>query len=42
MTPREGGMGPAHLQGAAGATRFLYTNWRIDRHRLIIRDNVES
>ncbi|KAH8894257.1 eukaryotic translation initiation factor 3 subunit-like protein [Thozetella sp. PMI_491] len=26
---RKGGMGPAHRK-AAGATRFLYTNWRID------------
>ncbi len=34
-------MGPAHRK-AAGATRFLYSNWRIDRHRLTIRDDGES
>ncbi len=34
-------MGPAHRK-AAGVTRFLYSNWRIDRHRLTIRDDAES
>ncbi|KAI1351542.1 hypothetical protein F5Y01DRAFT_122362 [Xylaria sp. FL0043] len=38
---RKGGIGPAHRR-AAGAARDLYSHWKIDRHRLIIRDNVES
>ncbi|KAI1334288.1 hypothetical protein F5Y15DRAFT_295503 [Xylariaceae sp. FL0016] len=38
---RKGGVGPAHRQ-AAGAARDLYSHWKIDRHRLIIRDKVES
>lgn len=38
---RKGGVGPAHRK-AAGSTRFLYSNWKIDRHRLIIRDGIES
>ncbi|KAI0803922.1 hypothetical protein GGR55DRAFT_337747 [Xylaria sp. FL0064] len=38
---RKGGIGPAHRR-AAGAARNLYSHWKIDRHRLIIRDNVES
>ncbi|KAL7628454.1 hypothetical protein AAE478_002657 [Parahypoxylon ruwenzoriense] len=37
----KGGVGPAHRK-AAGAARSLYTNWKIDRHRLIIRDDVQS
>lgn len=24
------------------ATRQLYSNWQIDRHRLIIRDGIQS
>ncbi|KAF4453448.1 UPF0643 protein PB2B2.08 [Fusarium austroafricanum] len=38
---KNGGTGPAHRK-AAGATRSMYAFWRIDQHRLIIRDNVES
>ncbi|KAI0970037.1 hypothetical protein F4678DRAFT_462841 [Xylaria arbuscula] len=38
---RKGGIGPAHRR-AAGSARDLYSHWKIDRHRLIIRDNVES
>ncbi|KAI0914979.1 hypothetical protein F4823DRAFT_4001 [Ustulina deusta] len=38
---RKGGIGPAHRR-AATAARDLYSHWKIDRHRLIIRDNVES
>ncbi|EGO58818.1 hypothetical protein NEUTE1DRAFT_40568 [Neurospora tetrasperma FGSC 2508] len=38
---KKGGTGPAHRK-AAGATRSLYSFWHIDRHRLTIRDNVES
>ncbi|GAW20075.1 hypothetical protein ANO14919_095690 [Xylariales sp. No.14919] len=38
---RKGGIGPAHRRAAAAA-RDLYSHWKIDRHRLIIRDNVES
>ncbi|KAH6646606.1 hypothetical protein BKA67DRAFT_496603, partial [Truncatella angustata] len=38
---RQGGVGPAHRK-AAGAARHLYTEWRIDRHRLIIRDDLKS
>ncbi|RMJ10386.1 hypothetical protein BHE90_016807 [Fusarium euwallaceae] len=38
---KKGGTGPAHRK-AAGATRAMYAFWRIDQHRLIIRDNVES
>ena len=38
---KNGGVGPAHRR-ASGATRSLYSSWRIDRHRLIIRDGVES
>ncbi|KAF9770584.1 hypothetical protein IL306_011838 [Fusarium sp. DS 682] len=38
---KKGGTGPAHRK-AAGATRSLYVFWKIDQHRLIIRDDVES
>ncbi|KAK8062467.1 hypothetical protein PG997_014564 [Apiospora hydei] len=38
---RAGGVGPAHRK-AAGAARHLYTDWRIDRHRLIIREELSS
>ncbi|KAH7145107.1 hypothetical protein DER46DRAFT_90152 [Fusarium sp. MPI-SDFR-AT-0072] len=38
---KKGGTGPAHRK-AAGATRSLYAFWKIDQHRLIIRDNAES
>jgi hypothetical protein len=38
---RNGGKGPAHRE-AAGVTRFLYSNWKIDRHRLVIRDDVQG
>ncbi|OIW31857.1 hypothetical protein CONLIGDRAFT_678308 [Coniochaeta ligniaria NRRL 30616] len=37
----KGGVGPAHRK-AAGCTRQLYSNWKIDRHRLVIRDGIES
>ncbi|KAK3352837.1 hypothetical protein B0T25DRAFT_194973 [Lasiosphaeria hispida] len=38
---RKGGIGPAHRR-AAGAARSLYSFWKIDRHRLTIRDSIES
>ncbi|KAI3331594.1 hypothetical protein HD806DRAFT_165031 [Xylariaceae sp. AK1471] len=38
---KKGGIGPAHRR-AAMAARDLYSHWKIDRHRLIIRDDVES
>lgn len=38
---RRGGTGPAHRK-AAGAARALYSHWKIDRHRLSIRDGVSS
>ncbi|KAI0869473.1 hypothetical protein GGS24DRAFT_505736 [Hypoxylon argillaceum] len=38
---KKGGVGPAHRRAAAAA-RDLYSHWKIDRHRLIIRDEVES
>ncbi|KAK5634490.1 hypothetical protein RRF57_010203 [Xylaria bambusicola] len=38
---RKGGIGPAHRRAAAAA-RDLYSHWKIDRHRLIIHDNVEN
>ncbi|KAK0719483.1 hypothetical protein B0H67DRAFT_483708 [Lasiosphaeris hirsuta] len=38
---RKGGIGPAHRR-AAGAARSLYSFWKIDRHRLTIRDGIES
>lgn len=37
----QGGEGPAHRK-AAGSARHLYSDWQIDRNRLIIRDGVES
>ncbi|EFY84630.1 UPF0643 protein [Metarhizium acridum CQMa 102] len=37
----EGGRGPAHRK-AAGATRSLYAYWKIDQHRLTVRDNVDG
>ncbi|PSS20144.1 hypothetical protein M430DRAFT_229896 [Amorphotheca resinae ATCC 22711] len=36
-----GSVGEAHRR-AAGATRLLYTEWRIERLRLLIKDNVDS
>ncbi|KAM6484606.1 hypothetical protein HDV62DRAFT_302422 [Trichoderma sp. SZMC 28011] len=36
-----GGRGPAHRK-AVGATRNLYAFWKIDQHRLTIRDNVDD
>jgi len=38
---RKGGVGPAHRK-AAGSARSLYSFWQIDRHRLTIRDGIES
>ncbi|KAI0126230.1 hypothetical protein BJ170DRAFT_464387 [Xylariales sp. AK1849] len=38
---KKGGVGPAHRK-AAGAARHLYTEWKIDRHRLIVRDDLQS
>ncbi|KAK3318046.1 hypothetical protein B0H66DRAFT_223852 [Apodospora peruviana] len=38
---KKGGIGPAHRK-AAGAARSLYSFWKIDRHRLTIRDGIES
>ncbi|KAI0139880.1 hypothetical protein F4776DRAFT_662019 [Hypoxylon sp. NC0597] len=37
----KGGVGRGHRKAAA-ATRSLYSHWKIDRHRLIIRDDVKS
>ncbi|KAI1102751.1 hypothetical protein F4804DRAFT_253606 [Jackrogersella minutella] len=37
----KGGVGPGHRKAAA-ATRSLYSHWKIDRHRLIIRNDVQS
>ncbi|KAI4864191.1 eukaryotic translation initiation factor 3 subunit-like protein [Hypoxylon rubiginosum] len=37
----KGGVGPGHRKAAAAA-RSLYSEWRIDRHRLIIRDGAKS
>ncbi|KAI1774862.1 hypothetical protein F4818DRAFT_54042 [Hypoxylon cercidicola] len=37
----KGGVGPGHRKAAAAA-RSLYSHWKIDRHRLIIRDAVQS
>lgn len=36
-----GGRGPAHRK-AVGATRNLYAFWKIDQHRLTIRDNADD
>ncbi|KAK0621707.1 hypothetical protein B0T17DRAFT_494100 [Bombardia bombarda] len=38
---KKGGIGPAHRK-AAGAARSLYSFWKIDRHKLTIRDGIES
>ncbi|KAG6353815.1 hypothetical protein INS49_005296 [Diaporthe citri] len=38
---RKGGTGPAHKE-AIKAVRTTYAEWRIDQHRLIIRDGVSS
>ncbi|KAK7420111.1 hypothetical protein QQX98_002974 [Neonectria punicea] len=38
---KNGGKGPAHRE-AAGATRAMYAFWKIDQHRLVIRDDAES
>ncbi|KAF4503836.1 hypothetical protein G6O67_008776 [Ophiocordyceps sinensis] len=37
----DGGRGPAHRK-AAGSTRALYASWKIDQHRLTIRDNAHG
>lgn len=36
-----GGRGPAHKK-AAMSSRSLYAYWKIDQHRLIIRNNAED
>lgn len=36
-----GGRGPAHRK-AVGATRNMYAFWKIDQHRLTIRDNADE
>ncbi|KAJ1334235.1 translation initiation factor 3 subunit H [Microdochium nivale] len=38
---RQGNKGPGHHK-AAMATKSLYSNWQIDRHRLTIGDGAES
>ncbi|KAK1759146.1 hypothetical protein QBC47DRAFT_397960 [Echria macrotheca] len=38
---KKGGAGPAHRK-AAGSARSLYSFWQIDRHRLTIREGIES
>lgn len=38
---RKGGTGPAHKE-AIKAVRTMYAEWRIDQHRLIIRDGVSG
>ncbi|RYP26016.1 hypothetical protein DL767_008198 [Monosporascus sp. MG133] len=38
---KAGNVGPAHRR-AAGATREMYSHWKIDRHRLTIRDDLQS
>ncbi|KAG8168357.1 hypothetical protein KVR01_001106 [Diaporthe batatas] len=38
---RKGGTGPAHKE-AIRAVRTMYAEWRIDQHRLIVRDGVSS
>ncbi|KJZ73042.1 hypothetical protein HIM_07614 [Hirsutella minnesotensis 3608] len=37
----DGGRGPAHRR-AAGSTRALYAYWKIDQHRLTIREGADS
>ncbi|KAH8172038.1 UPF0643 protein [Sarocladium implicatum] len=36
-----GGRGPAHRK-AAGSTRQLYAYWKIDQHRLTVREDAKS
>jgi hypothetical protein len=38
---RIGSLGEAHRK-AAGATRFLYTEWKIERLRLTIKDDAKE
>ncbi|RYP44164.1 hypothetical protein DL768_009348 [Monosporascus sp. mg162] len=38
---KAGNVGPAHRR-AAGAAREMYSHWKIDRHRLTIRDDLRS
>jgi len=38
---RIGSVGPAHRR-AAGAARVLYTEWKIERLRLVIQDDVQG
>ncbi|KAI1437247.1 hypothetical protein GGR50DRAFT_122487 [Xylaria sp. CBS 124048] len=38
---KKGGIGPAHRR-AASAARGLYSDWKIDRHRLTIHDKADS
>lgn len=38
---RVGSVGPAHRK-AAGATRTLYTEWRIERLGLLIKDGARE
>jgi hypothetical protein len=38
---KRGGVGPAHRKASA-ATRSLYSAWKIDRHRLVVHDDVAS
>lgn len=37
----DGGRGPAHRK-AAGSTRSLYSFWKIDQHRLTIREGASD
>ncbi|KAI0160851.1 hypothetical protein GGR52DRAFT_149167 [Hypoxylon sp. FL1284] len=41
LDARKGGRGPGHGKAAAAA-QALYSHWKIDRYRLIIRDDVQS
>jgi len=36
---RKGSIGAAHRR-AAGATRYLYSEWKIERLRLLIKDGA--
>lgn len=38
---RKGGTGPAHKE-AIKAVRTMYAEWKIDQHRLIVRDGTSS
>ncbi|KAE9376754.1 hypothetical protein N431DRAFT_401137 [Stipitochalara longipes BDJ] len=38
---RKGSTGPAHRR-AAGATRYLYSEWKIERLRLLIKDGARE